>query len=223
MFLLTSCFPAVCPEPSIIDYDTKECCDDINRNHVCDYSEDTLTFPGQTDINEEEDKMATDTTTENINLSDLPTATIKTNMGDIKMALFADQAPITVKNFINLSESGFYDGLIFHRVIKNFMIQGGDPNGDGTGGPGYTIVDEFDKSLRFNRPGILAMANAGPNTGGSQFFITLSNTEWLDDKHTIFGELVDGEGILFKIGSIETGEMNKPIEDIVIETIKIDK
>ena len=117
-------------------------------------------------------------------------ATMKTTKGDIRLRLFPDEAPFTVMNFINLSTKGFYNGLAFHRVIPNFMIQGGDPRGNGTGGPGYAFKDEFSPTLRFSKPGILAMANSGPNTNGSQFFITHRPTPWLDGKHTIFGEVL---------------------------------
>lgn len=119
------------------------------------------------------------------------TVTLHTTKGDIKLNLFPDKAPLTVLNFVNLSKRGFYNGLTFHRVIPNFMIQGGDPAGNGTGGPGYKFKDEFSPDLKHNKPGILSMANAGPGTNGSQFFITHVPTPWLDGKHTIFGEVVD--------------------------------
>ena len=117
-------------------------------------------------------------------------AVIETSKGTIHLKLFADKTPVTVGNFINLARRGYYDGLKFHRVIDNFMIQGGCPFGDGRGGPGYRFQDEFVKELRHSKPGILSMANAGPQTNGSQFFITHVDTPWLDDKHTIFGEVV---------------------------------
>ena len=116
-------------------------------------------------------------------------ATIKTNKGNINLTLFPEQAPMTVANFVNLSERGFYNGLTFHRVIDDFMIQGGCPNGLGTGGPGYQFEDECTNTLTHNKPGILSMANAGPDTNGSQFFITHVETPWLDSKHTVFGEV----------------------------------
>ncbi len=119
------------------------------------------------------------------------TATIQTTKGDIRLNLFLDKAPLTVLNFVNLSKRGFYNGLTFHRVIPNFMIQGGCPLGTGTGGPGYRFEDEFSIELKHSKPGILSMANAGPNTNGSQFFITHVPTPWLDNKHAIFGEVVD--------------------------------
>ncbi len=119
------------------------------------------------------------------------TATIHTTKGDIRLNLFQDKAPLTVLNFINLSRKRFYNGLTFHRVVPNFMIQGGCPMGDGTGGPGYNFADEFSSSLKHDRAGILSMANAGPNTNGSQFFITYVPTPYLDNKHTVFGEVMD--------------------------------
>ncbi len=148
-------------------------------------------------------------------------AVFDTSMGTFKAELFEDKVPITAENFINLSQQGFYDGLIFHRVIDGFMIQGGDPNGDGTGGPGYTIKDEFDDSLRHISAGILSMANRGPDTGGSQFFITLAPTPWLDGKHAIFGRVVDGMEVVEAIGKTQTDSNDRPVEDIVINSITI--
>jgi peptidyl-prolyl cis-trans isomerase B (cyclophilin B) len=121
-------------------------------------------------------------------------AIIHTNKGDIKLELFTDQAPVTVANFVNLAQRGYYDGLTFHRVIPNFMIQGGCPQGTGTGGPGYKFQDECTPALKHDRPGILSMANSGPKTNGSQFFITHVPTDWLDGKHTIFGAVTGPEG-----------------------------
>jgi peptidyl-prolyl cis-trans isomerase B (cyclophilin B) len=120
-------------------------------------------------------------------------ATIKTNKGEIRLNLFADLAPVTVANFVNLAKRGYYDGLKFHRVIPDFMIQGGCPQGTGTGGPGYKFQDEFVSELRHGKPGILSMANAGPGTNGSQFFITHVPTPWLDGKHTVFGEALTAQ------------------------------
>ena len=119
------------------------------------------------------------------------TATINTTKGTIRLTLSPDKAPLTVLNFVNLSKKGFYDGLTFHRVIPDFMIQGGCPTGNGTGGPGYKFKDEFSPDLKHDKPGILSMANAGPNTNGSQFFITHVPTDWLNNRHTVFGEVVD--------------------------------
>ncbi len=132
-------------------------------------------------------------------------AVMKTNKGDIRLNLFPDKAPVTVANFVNLAQRGFYDGLRFHRVISDFMIQGGCPKGTGTGGPGYRFEDEFDPSLRHDRPGLLSMANAGPGTNGSQFFITHVPTPWLDDNHSIFGE-VEGPSDQAVVDSIEQGD-----------------
>lgn len=149
-------------------------------------------------------------------------AVFETNQGNFEIELFEDQTPITTKNFIDLAQKGFYDGVIFHRVIDGFMIQGGDPTGTGTGGPGYTIEDEFIDSLRFTGEGILAMANTGmPHTGGSQFFITLDKTPWLNGHHTIFGKVVKGMDVVRKIGHVETDFADRPLEDVVIKTIKI--
>ncbi len=119
-------------------------------------------------------------------------ATFRTERGPIRIKLFPEQAPITVNNFVFLAREGYFDGTTFHRVIKDFMVQGGDPTGTGTGGPGYHIRDEFHPSLRHDRRGILSMANAGPNTGGSQFFITYAATPWLNGRHAVFGEVVEG-------------------------------
>lgn len=127
------------------------------------------------------------------------TATLSTDVGDMVFTLFADKAPRTVNNFVFLARQGFYDGTIFHRVIADFMAQGGDPTGTGTGGPGYRFSDEFHPSLRHNKPGLLSMANAGPNTNGSQFFITHVPTPWLDNRHSIFGELIQGIDVLIAI------------------------
>lgn len=148
-------------------------------------------------------------------------AVFETNMGTFEIELFEDKAPITTKNFIDLVEKGFYDGLIFHRVIDNFMIQGGDPIGNGTGGPGYTIPDEFHPDLKHDSEGILSMANAGPNTGGSQFFITLVPTPWLDGHHAVFGKVIKGMDVVHKIGKVKCNYMDKPVSDVVIKKITL--
>lgn len=148
-------------------------------------------------------------------------AQFKTSKGDFKLELFEDKAPITTGNFIKLAEEGYYNGLIFHRVIDGFMIQGGCPQGSGRGGPGYTIQDEFHPELKHSGPGILSMANAGPNTGGSQFFITLAATAWLDGRHAVFGQVVEGMDVVSSIGSVPTGAQDRPREDVVIETLTI--
>lgn len=141
------------------------------------------------------------------------TASIKTAKGTIHLSLFAEKTPVTVANFVNLAQRGFYDNLKFHRVIEDFMIQGGDPKGNGTGGPGYKFKDEFVRDLRHDSPGTLSMANAGPNTNGSQFFITHTPTPWLDDHHTVFGKVVDQEDMKV-VNSIK---QNDKIETITIE------
>tara|TARA_Y100000310_G_scaffold339022_1_gene430375 strand:- start:7058 stop:7609 length:552 start_codon:yes stop_codon:yes gene_type:complete len=148
-------------------------------------------------------------------------AVIETSHGVMEIELFEKRAPITTKNFIDLANKGFYDETVFHRIIKEFMVQGGDPKGDGTGGPGYSIKDEFHPELKHDKAGILSMANAGPDTGGSQFFITLIPTPWLDNKHAVFGQIVKGEDVLEEIGSVETGAMDKPVEPVVMKKVTI--
>jgi len=151
-------------------------------------------------------------------------AILHTARGPIKVKLYAEEAPITVNNFVFLARQGFYDGTTFHRVINNFMVQGGDPTGTGTGGPGYKIKDEFHPKLRHNRAGILSMANAGPNTGGSQFFITHGPTPHLDNRHAVFGEIVEGIENLMKIRERDPQRDRQPGDAIerveIIETPK---
>lgn len=147
-------------------------------------------------------------------------ATFRTEKGDIRVRFFADRAPETVNNFVALARDGYFDGTTFHRVIKGFMVQGGDPTGTGTGGPGYRIRDEFHPELRHDRPGILSMANAGPNTGGSQFFITYAATPHLDDRHAVFGEVVEGMNTLDDIRERDPQRDPEPgdrIESVEIE------
>lgn len=148
-------------------------------------------------------------------------AVFETSMGTFTCRLETAKAPLTTANFIKLAKQGFYNGLIFHRVIDGFMIQGGDPKGDGTGGPGYTIKDEFNSELRHAGPGILSMANAGPNTGGSQFFITLQATPWLDGHHAVFGRVSEGMEVVQQIGHSKTGPNDKPVFPVVIRKITI--
>jgi peptidyl-prolyl cis-trans isomerase A (cyclophilin A) len=164
------------------------------------------------------------------------TATLQTSEGTIVLRLFPDQAPKTVSNFVELAEGTrewtdpqtrrpssdkLYDGTIFHRVIPNFMIQGGDPLGTGTGGPGYKFGDEFHPDLSFNRPYLLAMANAGPGTNGSQFFITTVPTPWLNRKHTIFGEVIEGADVVDRISQAKTQAGDRPVTDVVLESVTV--
>ena len=150
-------------------------------------------------------------------------ATIKTNMGEIVIELFADKAPKTVENFVTLAEKGFYDGVIFQRVIPQFMIQGGDPTGTGRGGPGYTFADEFEPTLKHTEAGMLSMANSGPNTNGSQFFITVAATPWLDGKHAIFGKVIEGLDLVIKMSEVATLPGDRPKNKIIMEKVTITK
>ena len=147
-----------------------------------------------------------------------PVVTFKTSLGDLKIEVYEDKAPKTAGNFVGLVRKGFYNGLTFHRVIPGFMIQGGCPKGDGTGGPGYEIPDEFHPSLKHTGAGILSMANAGPNTGGSQFFITLAPTPWLDGKHAIFGKVVGGQDVVQKIAGVARDGSDRPKSPVKILT-----
>ncbi|MGH3243408.1 MAG: peptidylprolyl isomerase [Spirillospora sp.] len=167
-------------------------------------------------------------------------AKLNTSLGTIGVQLYPEQAPETVANFVDLAEGNktwhdprtgqksdapLYDGTVFHRVIDNFMIQGGDPLGTGTGGPGYEFKDEFHPDLKFNRPYLLAMANAGPGTNGSQFFVTLSvgHTQHLTGRHTIFGKVIEGTDVVDKIGKVETGRQDRPKEDVVLQSVTIER
>lgn len=144
-----------------------------------------------------------------------------TSMGDFRAELREDLVPVTGQNFIDLTNDEFYDDFIFHRVISGFMNQDGCPNGNGTGGPGYTFNDEFHPDLRHDEPGMLSMANAGPNTNGSQYFITVAPTEWLDDAHAVFGKIIDGMDVVYAISEVETNGSDKPLIDIVIDSIRV--
>lgn len=146
-----------------------------------------------------------------------------TNKGIFVAEMFEDKAPLTTKNFIELVEKGFYDSIIFHRVIDGFMIQGGDPTGTGMGGPGYKIKDEFGEGLKHDDEGILSMANAGPNTGGSQFFITLAPTPWLNGHHAIFGKVVEGMDVVRLIGVVPTDFRDRPREAVTMEKVEVVK
>jgi peptidyl-prolyl cis-trans isomerase A (cyclophilin A) len=165
-------------------------------------------------------------------------ARFDTSEGTFKIRLFEKEAPKTVENFVGLAEGTkewrdpatgqakrgpFYDGVIFHRVINGFMIQGGDRLGQGTGGPGYKFADEFHPSLKHSKAGILSMANAGPNTNGSQFFITLGPTPHLDNRHSVFGEVVEGMDVVKKIGAVPTGRHDRPVNPVVINRIAIER
>jgi cyclophilin family peptidyl-prolyl cis-trans isomerase len=150
----------------------------------------------------------------------MSTATLHTNHGPIAVELFDEDAPKTVANFVKLAGDGFYDGVIFHRIIPDFMIQGGDPTGTGSGGPGYQFEDEFNSQLIVR--GALAMANAGPNTNGSQFFIVTADAcPWLDGKHTVFGRVTDGMDVVTEIEAVETDARDRPREDVVIESVEL--
>ena len=171
----------------------------------------------------------------------MPTGTyarFDTSEGAFTIRLFDQEAPKTVENFVGLAEgtkewtdprtnqkvkTPYYDGIVFHRVISGFMIQGGDPLGQGIGGPGYNFADEFHKSLRHSKPGILSMANRGPNTNGGQFFITLAPTPHLDDRHSVFGEVVEGMDVVKKIGSTKTDQRDRPVKDVVIQNVTIER
>ena len=159
-------------------------------------------------------------------MTDTDYATLNTNYGPIKLRLFSTKAPKTVNNFVELAdEKNFYDGTIFHRVISGFMLQGGDPTGTGRGGPGYQFADEFHPELAFNKPYLLAMANSGPNTNGSQFFITVAATNWLNRKHTIFGEVADDESrkVVDAIAAATTDANDRPEKDVVIESVVVER
>jgi peptidyl-prolyl cis-trans isomerase A (cyclophilin A) len=155
-------------------------------------------------------------------------AIFDTTEGSFKIKLFADQAPKTVENFVGLAEGTktgkpFYDGTVFHRVIPNFMVQGGDPEGTGRGGPGYRFEDEFHADLKHSKPGMLSMANAGPNTNGSQFFITVAATSWLDKKHTVFGEVAEGYDIVRKISEVPRNSQDRPLKEVRVNSVKIER
>lgn len=171
-------------------------------------------------------------------LNGQPRARLNTSQGTIVVKLFAEQAPETVENFVGLAEgtkqwidpttgkpstAPLYNGTIFHRIIDGFMVQGGDPLGNGRGGPGYKFKDEFDPSLKFDRPYLLAMANAGPNTNGSQFFITVGTPDWLNRKHTIFGEVVSGTELVDTISKVATNAQDRPQTDITIDSVEIER
>lgn len=155
-------------------------------------------------------------------------AQFETTEGKFTAKLFSEQAPRTVENFVSLADGTktgkpFYDGTIFHRVIPNFMIQGGDPTGTGRGGPGYNFADEFHPGLQHSKPGLLSMANAGPNTNGSQFFVTVAATPWLDNRHSIFGEVTEGYDVVQKISQVPRNNQDRPLKDVKINSVTIVK
>jgi cyclophilin family peptidyl-prolyl cis-trans isomerase len=196
-------------------------CKDTNSNQ--DQVDRTNTEQIQ-QTNQEEimaDSIETKEATKNVQT----VAVIKTNMGTIEVELFDKLVPKTVENFAGLAKKGYYDGIIFHRVIDGFMIQTGDPTGTGRGGEslwGTKFADEFNPALKHDKPGILSMANAGPNTNGSQFFITLVPTSWLDGKHSVFGKVIKGMDVVQAIGKVETGPQDKPVKEVKMEKVTIE-
>jgi cyclophilin family peptidyl-prolyl cis-trans isomerase len=183
----------------------------------CQGSETVKDDSNQTEIKKEEETKVS---------KEMTVAVMNTNMGKIEIELFADKTPKTVENFVGLAEKGYYNGIIFHRVISDFMIQGGDPTGTGRGGNslwGTPFADEIVPSLKHEEPGVLSMANAGPNTNGSQFFITVVPTPWLDGKHTVFGKVINGMNVVYDIAKVKTAAGDKPVNDVLMETITIEK
>jgi cyclophilin family peptidyl-prolyl cis-trans isomerase len=182
-----------------------------------------------TEINKE--STSTNEQKEDLSMTELKkdtitVAVIKTNMGTIELELFAKKAVKTVENFVGLIEKKYYNGIIFHRVIDNFMIQGGDPTGTGMGGEsiwGKPFEDEVNTGLKHESEGILSMANAGPNTNGSQFFITLKATPWLDGRHTVFGKVIKGMDVVKAIGKVKTGQNDKPVTNVTMESVTVEK
>lgn len=160
-----------------------------------------------------------------VDVSDVEGAVLHTSEGEIELELHPEDAPVTVSNFVGLAEDQFYDGLIFHRVIDDFMVQGGDPEGTGRGGPGYTFEDELESDHSFDRPGVLAMANSGPDTNGSQFFLTVTETTHLDGQHTIFGHVADdgSQEVLDTIAQVETDAQDRPVSDLTLESVEIER
>lgn len=181
---------------------------------------------GSDTVKENSNQTETNTEEESTVTKEITVAVINTNMGKIEIELFADQTPKTVENFIGLANKGYYNGVIFHRVIADFMIQGGDPTGTGRGGEslwGSKFADEIVPSLKHAEPGILSMANAGPNTNGSQFFITVVPTPWLDGKHTVFGKVINGMNVVYDISKVKTGPGDRPVNDVMMESVTIEK
>lgn len=202
-------------------------CSDDNKTETTE----TQTQEEMTEKTNGEKTSATETTdektesagdTEKTDDSDGNTVIMETSLGTIKIKLYTEEAPITTGNFKELINKGFYDGIIFHRVIDGFMIQGGDPTGTGRGGSDNVIKDEFHPNLKHSKPGILSMANKGPNTGTSQFFITLAPQPHLDNRHAIFGEVIEGMDVVQKIGKVATGPGDKPVEDVVMTKVTVE-
>jgi len=160
-------------------------------------------------------------TAEKATVNERVNATIETDLGTIKLELFGDLVPRTVTNFATLAGKGFYDGIVFHRVIPRFMVQTGDPEGTGRGGPGYNFADEFCPELRHDKPGMLSMANAGPNTNGSQFFITCAPTPHLDDRHSVFGQVVEGQDVVEKIVNVSRDGQDRPLDEVRMTKVTI--
>lgn len=193
---------------------------------------DTISRPDSATLSQMETTQK-DTSKNNMELLDKGLyAKMHTTMGDILIQLEFEKVPLTVANFVGLAEgkiennfrskgAPFYDGLIFHRIIKDFMVQGGDPTGTGTGDPGYKFRDEFHPELRHDRPGVLSMANSGPSSNGSQFFITHVPTPWLDGRHSVFGYVVDGQDVIDDMGNVEKGPQDKPLTPVVLKEVEI--
>jgi cyclophilin family peptidyl-prolyl cis-trans isomerase len=195
ILLLVGC--QKCPEPTVIDHEKGVCCDDFDNNFICDYNEEI-----------EEPKMNR-------------IATIETNLGKIKIELNEEKSPKTTANFITLAQSGFYNGIIFHRVIPDFMIQGGDPTGTGMGGSDQNVEDEFSNGLSHEK-GVISMANSGPGSASSQFFITLKETPWLNGKHTVFGKVVEGQDVVENISNVPRDSSDKPNDDVKMLSVKVE-
>lgn len=190
------------------------CVNSSDSNTSTDTNESQDNNQEATAKNQTEDPMINSTPQPN------KTVVLKTNKGDIKIELFNSTMPITANNFLKLAEQDFYDGVIFHRVIPDFMIQGGDPDGNGTGGPGYNIPDEFTDKNKNDR-GTISMANSGPDTGGSQFFINVVDNNFLDSKHPVFGKVVEGMDVVDEIVKVEADAMDRPVDEVVIEDVVV--
>lgn len=189
--------------------------EEVKSANAVAQNSNTQTAPTTVTTQSTQEKKSVDQVSENTRVL------IKTSMGDIVVELYDKKAPKTVGNFLKLTNEGFYDGIIFHRVIPNFMVQTGDPTGTGTGGPGYKFEDEFHPSLRHDQPGVLSMANSGPNTNGSQFFITEKPTPWLDNKHSVFGRVVEGFDLVKQMARVPRNNRDKPLTPIYMEKVSV--